>query len=115
MTDTLTAGDNTYVSSPGVGPSMGGTAVAGAAPGAAGPAGQMGITSAVLWTIGGSAAALLALGYVFRRGQSLPPLRVDAINSLNVYFSWLVIHGTVKVIAYRYHGHKLAQAYLLIG
>lgn len=87
-----------------------------AAPGAGGPGGQMGITSAVVWTIGGAAAALVALGYVFRKGgQKLPPVRIDAVNAMNIYFSWLVVNGTVKVIAYRFHGHKLAQAYLLVA
>jgi len=93
----------------------GGTVTSSAAPGASGPGGQMSMTSAVLWTIGGSAAGLVALGYVFRRGEKLAPLRVDAFSALNIYFSWLVIHGTIKVIATRYHGHKLSQAYLVLG
>jgi hypothetical protein len=42
-------------------------------------------------------------------------VRVDAINAFNVYWSWLVIDGTLKLVAYHFHGHKLAQAYLLIA
>lgn len=75
----------------------------------------MGITSAVVWTIGGAAAALIALGVIFRRGEKLPPIRIDAVNALNIYFSWLVVNGTVKILAYRYHGHRIAQAYLLVA
>lgn len=111
MTDVM--GQSTQVSNPSA--PIGGTVGSSAAPGAAGPGGSMSMTSAVLWTIGGAGAGLIALGYVFRKGSQLPAMRVDAANAFNVYFSWLLIHGTVKIIAYRYHGHKLAQAYLLIG
>jgi hypothetical protein len=87
-----------------------------AAPGATGPGGQMSMGAVAISTIGLSAAALIALGIAFRvKGKGLPPLRIDALNALNIYFSWLVVHGTVKMIAYRYHGHKWAQAYILIG
>lgn len=105
----------TQVSAPGGGP-VNGVATAGAAPGATGPGAAMSMTTAVVWTIGGAAAGLFLLGYAFRKGEkSLPPLRVDAMNALNIWFSWLVINGTVKIIAYRYHGHKLAQAYLVVA
>jgi hypothetical protein len=108
-------GNNTQVSDVGM-PIGGAPVTSNAAPGAQGPGGQMGITPAVIWTIGGAAAALVAIGYVFRKGEkALPPIRVDAINMLNVYFSWLVVNGTVKILCYRYHGHKLAQAYLLVA
>jgi hypothetical protein len=61
-------------------------------------------------------AGLFVLGYAFRHGgKSLPPLRVDAMSMLNAWFSVLVVGGTVKVLCYRYNGHKFAQAYLLIG
>jgi hypothetical protein len=64
----------------------------------------------------GAAAGLFVLGYVFRHGgKSLPPLRVDAMSMLNAWFSVLVVGGTVKILCYRYSGHKFAQAYLLIG
>jgi hypothetical protein len=94
---------------------VGGVATSDAAPGATGPGGQMGIVPAVFWTIGGAAAALVAMGIVFRRGAKLPPVRIDVVNAANIYFSWLVVNGTVKIIAYRFHGHKLAQAYLLVA
>ena len=86
------------------------------APGAAGPGGNMSITTAVLTTVGVAAGGLIVLGLVFRKGQKvLPPLRIDAANAVNVYFSWLLIDGTLKLLAYKYHGHKVAQAYLLIA
>lgn len=97
-------------------PIGGGQITSSAAPGAAGPGGQMQVGKAVLWTIGTAAAALLGLGLVFRKGGGpLPPLRIDAINALNIYFSWLLVNGTVKVLAYRYHGHAWSQAYLLVA
>lgn len=38
------------------------------APGAAGPGGNMAVTTAVVWIIGGSAVTLFVLGWVFRKG-----------------------------------------------
>jgi hypothetical protein len=89
---------------------------ASAAPGATGPGAQTDIGHAVAYTIVGAGLGLVALGYAFRAGgKALPPLRVDAMNMLNIWFSWLVIDGTVKVLCYRYNGHKWAQAYLLVA
>jgi len=93
-----------------------GTVAASAAPGATAPGAQMNMGAAVGLTIVGAAAGLVALGWAFRAGgKALLPLRVDAINALNIWFSWLVIDGTVKVLCYRYNGHKWAQAYLLVA
>lgn len=108
---------NTLVSDPGQSP-VSGNAVSQptGAPGATGAGANMGIGSAAILTIGGAAAGLVALGLIFRRsGENLPALRVDAVNAVNIYFSWLLIDGTLKVLAYRFHGHKLAQAYLLVA
>ena len=111
MTDTM----NTMVSDPSQ-PVGGGQVTSSAAPGAAGPLGQTSITSSILIAFGVSAAGLVALRYAFQKGsKSLPPVRIDAINALNIYFSWFLVNGTLKIIAYRYHGHKLAQAYLLVA
>jgi hypothetical protein len=97
-------------------PIPGGTTQATAAPGATGPGGQMGSTAAVITVLGTAAAGLLVLGYLFRKGGvKLPPVRVDAVNALNVYFSWLLIDGTLKLVAYHYHGHRLAQQFLLVA
>lgn len=98
------------------GPIPSGATAGTAAPGATGPGAQMPTAASVVTVLGVAAAGLLALGWLFRRGgKSLPPLRVDAANALNVYFSWLLIDGTLKLVAYHYHGHKLAQQYLLIA
>jgi hypothetical protein len=110
MSDTMGA-----TSAQGV-PIPSGVAGATAAPGATGPGGTMSMTTAVITTIGVAAGGLIALGLIFRKGQKvLPPLRVDAANAINIYFSWLLIDGTLKLVAYRFHGHKVAQAYLLIA
>ena len=86
------------------------------APGSTGPGAQMGMAGAAALTVGTAAAGLVVLGVLFRRGgKTLPPLRVDAANVLNVYWSWLLVDATLKLLAYKYHGHKVAQAYLLIA
>lgn len=111
----ISANGNTEVSDTGGSANAGVTASTGVA-GSSGPGANMGMGSAVALTLGAAAAGLLGLGLVFRRkGEGLPALRVDAANALNVYFSWLLIDGTLKVIAYHFHGHKLSQAYLLIA
>jgi hypothetical protein len=108
MTDTMTSGQ--------AAPIPNGQMPATAGPGSTGPGAQMSMTSAVLLTIGVAAGGLVGLGLIFRKGQKvLPPLRIDAANAINIYFSWLLIDGTLKLVAYRYHGHKLSQAYLLIA
>jgi hypothetical protein len=87
-----------------------------ASPGANGPLGQTSVPVAVGTVLGVAAVGLLGLGILFRRGgQKMPPVRIDAVNALNVYFSWLLIDGTLKLVAYHFHGHKLAQQYLLIA
>jgi hypothetical protein len=114
MTMTMDGGVNTYVSQPGGG-SLGGVPSASAAPGAQGPGAQVPMAGAVAATILVPAALLVGMRLIFGSKDRLPPLRVDATNVINVYFSWLVANGAVKLIAYRYHGHKLAQAYLVIA
>lgn len=98
------------------GPVPSGASYGTAAPGAQGPGANMPTAASVITVLGVAAAGLLTLGWLFRRGgKSLPPLRVDAANALNIYFSWLLIDGTLKLVAYHYHGHNLAQQYLLIA
>jgi hypothetical protein len=116
MADTMSMGLNTQISDPSG--SVGGVAGAAgtASPGGTGPGAQMSMTNAVVLTIGTAAAGLLALGIVFRKGGvKLPPLRVDAANAINVYFSWLLVNGTLKLVAYHWHGHKVSQAFLLVA
>ena len=112
MTDTMMG--NTYVSDPSASP-LGGVPSASAAPGATGPAANIPMAGAIATTILVPAALLVGLRLVFGSKDKLPPLRVDATNVVNVYMSWLVMNGAVKLIAYRYHGHKIAQAFLVIA
>lgn len=110
-------GVSTFVSQPGGGP--GNTAQMGStsAPnGASAPGAAMPMSSAVLIPLGIGVAGLAVLYTLFRReGKQLPPLRVDAANAINAYLSWLVIQTPLKLLAYKYHGHKVAQAYLLVA
>lgn len=105
---------STTVSDPGGSP-LGGVPGNSTAPGAAGPGGNMPMATAVITTIVVPVIGLFALRLIFGSKDKLPPLRVDATNAVNIYFSWLVVQGSLKLIAYRYHGHKLAQAFLLVA
>lgn len=107
---------NTYVSQPGSYPG-GASGATGSAPnGASAPLANISMTSAVLIPLGIGVGGLAVLYTLFRReGAGLPPLRVDAANAINTYLSWLVIQTPFKLLAYKYHGHKVAQAYLLVA
>jgi len=106
-------GANTYVSGPG-GPS---TPAESMPSGSGGPGANMPMTSAVLIPLGMAAAGLGGLYWLFRRegGAGLPPLRVDAANAVNVYLSWMLLNVPLKLLAYKYHGHKVSQAFLLVA
>lgn len=108
----VTAGVNTYVSG---GPAATGGSATPMPNGGSAPLAQVSMTTAVFVPLLTAAGGLAALYYLFRREGGLPPLRVDAANALNVYFSWMLINVPLKVIAYKYHGHKVAQAYLLVA
>lgn len=111
----MTYVDNTMVSNPGAG--AGGASSAVVAPNGAGlPAANISMTSAVLIPLGVGVGGLAVLYSLFRRqAESLPPLRVDAAQAINVYLSWLVIQTPIKLLAYKYHAHKVAQAVLLVS
>jgi hypothetical protein len=47
--------------------------------------------------------------------DGLPPIRIDAVHAVVTALEVLVVLGTLKVIAYRYHGNPLSQAFLLIA
>jgi hypothetical protein len=114
FTGNADAGLNTSVSAPGLSPASGVTSAT-AAPGATGPGAGMSVGKSALAVVGVGAAGLLGLGILFRRGgKGLPPIRIDAVNVANVYFSWLLADATLTVLAYKYHGHPVAQAFLLI-
>jgi hypothetical protein len=44
----------------------------------------------------------------------LPPIRVDAVSAIVTALEVVVVLGTVKVLAYRWHGNPFAQAYLVL-
>lgn len=112
---TADGGLNTSVSVPGAGSGSGIAGSASAAPGATGPGGSMSVGRSALLVVGVGAAGLLGLGVLFRRGgKSLPPLRIDAANAMNIYFSWLLVDATLTTLAYKFHGHPVSQAFLLV-
>lgn len=84
------------------------------APGAAGPAGNMSMRSAILWLIGGTAGIALTASYLGRKGKAPQIGHLDVIDSLFNAATVAVWFGTAKVVAYRYHGHKLSQAVLMV-
>jgi len=43
-----------------------------------------------------------------------PEVKVDAMNVIVSGLSAIVVLGTLKVVAIRFHGHKMAQAYLTL-
>lgn len=44
----------------------------------------------------------------------LPPVRVDAVDAVVTFLEVLVLFGTAKVLAYKYHGNPFAQAFLVL-
>lgn len=74
----------------------------------------MGTAASVIWLIGGAAAIAVGTAYLGRKGVKPTLGHLDLWDSMFNAASVVVWLGTFKVIAYRYHGHKLAQAYLLV-
>ena len=46
--------------------------------------------------------------------DGLPPIRIDAVHAIVTALEVIVVIGTLKVVAYRYHGNPLSQAFLLL-
>ena len=46
--------------------------------------------------------------------RTVPPIRVDAVSAVVVALEVIVVMGTLKVLAYRFHGNRFAQAYLTL-
>jgi hypothetical protein len=44
----------------------------------------------------------------------LPPMRIDAVSLVVHGLEVVVFIGTLKVLAYRYHGNPFAQAFLVL-
>ena len=100
---------NTYVSQPGDT-----SWSVPAAPGAMAPGGQMSAASAVAWLIVGAAGISLGTGYLARKGVRPEIGRFDAIDAVWNAATVAVLFGTFKLLAYRYHGHRISQAVLLV-
>jgi hypothetical protein len=46
--------------------------------------------------------------------KGIAPIRIDAVHAIVTALEVIVVLGTLKVIAYKYHGNPLAQAFLLV-
>lgn len=46
--------------------------------------------------------------------DGIPPIRIDAVHAVVTALEVIVVIGTLKVLAYRYHGNPISQAFLLI-
>lgn len=104
---------NTYVSDPGSGSSQVQAGYS-MAPGGSMPGGQMSMTSGVLWLVAGAAAISVGTGYLARKGVRPEIGRFDAIDAVWNAATVAVVFATFKLLAYRYHGHKVSQAVLLL-
>jgi hypothetical protein len=51
---------------------------------------------------------------VVMASEGIPPIRIDAVHAIVTALEVIVVLGTLKVVAYRFHGNPLAQAFLLI-
>lgn len=106
----------TYVSNPGAvgGPTGPGQVMSVGAPGANGPGGQMPTASAVGWLIALAAAIGIGTAYVGRKGARPMLGHLDVFETIYNASTILVVFGTMKVVAYRFHGHAVSQAVLLV-
>ena len=103
-------GMNTYVSNP----MMNASAGVNAAPGMSLPGGSMSPTSGLLWLIGGLAVISVGTGYLARKGVRPEIGRFDAIDAVWNAATVGVVFAAFKLLAYRYHGHGISQAVLLL-
>lgn len=46
--------------------------------------------------------------------NALPPVRIDAVDLVVTGLEVMVFIGTLKVLAYRWHGHAISQAILVL-
>lgn len=109
MTDMM-LGQNTYVSTPQTNaqPSAAGS------PGSGGPGANMSMTAAVAYVLVATGAISLASAYLARKGKKPIIGHFDVLDAVYNAGTVGVIFGTAKLLAYRYHGHKLSQAVLLV-
>lgn len=84
------------------------------APGSGGPGASMPTASAVGWLIAFAAAVGVSTAYLARKGTKPTIGHLDVFETIYNASTLLVVFGTMKVIAYRYHGHAVSQAILLV-
>ena len=104
---------NTYVSAPG-GTGLSAGAQVAVAPGGAAPGGTMSATSAILWLVGGAAVLSVGTAYLARKGVRPEIGRFDAIDIAWNTTTVALGFATIKLLAYRFHGHSISQAVLLL-
>ena len=104
---------NTFVSSPMVNGGAGVSVNAGA-PGASAAGATMSASSAILWLVGGLAAIGVGTAVLARKGVRPEVGRFDALDAVWNAATVGVMFGTFKLLAYRFHGHKISQAVLLL-
>lgn len=105
------AGVSTFVSYPGGGAGVNDTA---GAPGQTIPGATMGATSAVLWLVGGLVVISVGTAVLARKGVRPEIGRFDALDAVWNAATVGVMIATFKLLAIRYHGHKISQAVLLL-
>ena len=106
----------TYVSSPTTqgGPSGVGTAGIPGAPGSGVIGANMSPAHAVGWLLVAAAGISLTTGYMGRKGVKPQIGHLDVFEVIFNAAGVAVVFGTAKVLAYRFHGHALSQAVLLV-
>jgi hypothetical protein len=108
---------NTYVSNPGASGGPSGSGVSAppvGAPGSTGPGANMPTAAAVGWLIALAAGVGIGTAYLGRKGAKPMLGHLDVFETVYNASTLLVVFGTMKVIAYRYHGHAVSQAVLLV-
>ncbi len=108
MTDVM--GQNTYVSNPGGNATPGYTG----APGGTGPGAGMSMASAIAWLMVGSAAVGIGTAVFARKGVKPQIGTLDVFSTVYNASTVAVVFATAKLLAYRYHGHRISQAVLLV-
>ncbi len=57
---------------------------------------------------------LRAAATLWAMARGLPPIRVDAVSFVVTGLSVVVFLGTAKLVAYKFHGNPIAQAWLTL-
>jgi TPP-dependent pyruvate/acetoin dehydrogenase alpha subunit len=95
-----------------VSPAQQGTAAT-SSPGASGPGAQTPVATQVLLAAGFAIVGAVGIAYVFRKGEKEVPLHFDSATAMWVFLAYQAINMPLTAIAYKFHGHKAAQAWLM--